>query len=157
MSIKIRKASKNDIPGVLELLKQVNMVHHLGRPDIFNVGTKYSDKELETIFNTESTPVFVAVNESGHVLGHAFCIIKQELHDSILTDIKTLYIDDICVDENTRGEHIGTKLYNHVKDYAISIDCYNVTLNVWSCNLTAMSFYESLGMKPQKIGMEAIL
>jgi len=32
-----------------------------------------------------------------------------------------------------------------------------VTLNVWCCNESAMKFYESLGMKPQKIGMEAIL
>ena len=77
--------------------------------------------------------------------------------EHVLTPIKSLYIDDLCVDENCRGKHIGTKLFAFVKDYAKDIGCYNVTLNVWSCNEGAMKFYESLGMKPQKVGMEAIL
>ena len=32
-----------------------------------------------------------------------------------------------------------------------------ITLNVWTGNDSAMRFYEKMGMKPQKIGMEAIL
>ena len=35
--------------------------------------------------------------------------------------------------------------------------CYNVTLNVWSCNESAMKFYEKCGLVPQKVGMEQIL
>ncbi len=33
----------------------------------------------------------------------------------------------------------------------------NLTLNVWADNVSAVGFYESLGMKIQKIGMEKIL
>lgn len=155
----IRRAEQRDIPGILELLVQVDMVHHNGRPDLFKgPATKYNAEELAAIIRDDKTPVFVFTDESdSSVYGHAFCVLKQELHDSVLTDIKTLYIDDICVDENARRQHVGTQLYETVIAYAKEIGCYNVTLNVWACNPGAQAFYEKCGMKPQKIGMETIL
>ena len=154
----VRRAEKKDIPRILELLVQVNMVHHEGRPDLFRgPSTKYNAQELEEILTDENTPVFVCENENGYVTGHAFCIHKQVIGDSILTDIKTLYIDDICVDEAFRGKSVGKALYRYVLDYAGKSDCYNITLNVWSCNPNAIKFYEHMGLKPQKIGMEMIL
>ena len=102
-------------------------------------------------------PVFVCIDDEGNVAGHAFCIFKQVLNDSVLTEIKTLYIDDICVDEKMRGKHIGKMLFDHVREFAKKNGFYNITLNVWTCNPGAMRFYESLGMLPQKTGMEMIL
>ena len=154
----VRRANKNDIPRILELLVQVDMVHHNGRPDIFKgPTTKYNAAELEEIIADDETPVFVFADENDKVLGHAFCIHKQELNNNVLTDIKTLYIDDICVDENARGKHVGKTLYESVIGYAKENGFYNVTLNVWSCNPGALKFYEDMGLKPQKIGMEKIL
>ena len=154
----VRRANKNDIPRILELLVQVDMVHHNGRPDIFKgPATKYNAAELEEIIADDETPVFVFADENDKVLGHAFCIHKQELNNNVLTDIKTLYIDDICVDENARGKHVGKTLYESVIEYAKENGFYNVTLNVWSCNPGALKFYEAMGLKPQKIGMEKIL
>ena len=153
----IRNAISTDIPGILNLLLQVDMVHHNGRPDLFKgPATKYNAEELQKILNDPMTPVFVCI-DGEIVLGHAFCIHKQVVGDSVLTDIKTLYIDDICVDENNRGKHIGKLLYEHVLEYAKKSGFYNITLNVWTCNPDAMKFYESLGLKPQKICMETIL
>ena len=91
------------------------------------------------------------------MLGYAFCIFQQHLNNNILTDIKTLYIDDLCVDETIRGQHIGSSLYQAVLAFAREQGCYNVTLNVWSCNTSAIKFYEAMGLKPQKVGMEVIL
>ncbi|WP_367924391.1 N-acetyltransferase family protein [uncultured Ruthenibacterium sp.] len=154
----IRRALESDIPGVNRLLFQVNQVHHQGRPDLFKSGgRKYTDSQLVEIFSDDSRPVFVAENENGQVLGYAFCMFQQHIDDNILTDVKTLYIDDICVDEECRGQHIGRRLYDYVIDFARAAGCYNVTLNVWSCNPTAQEFYEKCGMKPQKTGMEQIL
>ena len=154
----VRRAKKEDISEILELLIQVDMVHHNGRPDIFKgPATKYNAEELETIIADDSTPVFVCVNEDGKILGHAFCVHKQFKNDSVLTDIRTLYIDDICVDENIRGQKVGETLYNYVVEYAKAEGFYNITLNVWSCNPGAVKFYETMGLKPQKIGMEYIL
>ena len=156
-NIVIRRAQEKDIPRVEELLLQVDMVHHIGRPDLFHVGRKYTSEQLKLIFVNEKTPVFVAVDESDTVMGYAFCMFKQVLEDNILTDIKTIYIDDLCVDEKLRGKGVGMALYQYVLSFARESGCYNVTLNVWTCNEPAMRFYEKCGMKPQKIGMETIL
>lgn len=155
----IRRAEQRDIPDILKLLLQVDMVHHNGRPDLFKgPATKYNAEELEAILKDDSTPVFVCTDESdSRVVGHAFCMHKQVLHDNVLTDVKTLYVDDICVDENCRRQLVGKRLYEAVLAYARESGCYNVTLNVWACNPQALAFYESCGMRPQKIGMETIL
>lgn len=154
----IRRAEEKDMKGINNLLFQVLMVHHNGRPDLFKPGgKKYTDDELKDILHNDKTPIFVGVDEADNVMGYAFCIFQQHLNNNILTDIKTLYIDDLCVDENLRGQRIGKKLYEYVLDFAREQGCYNVTLNVWSCNESAMKFYESCGLVPQKVGMEKIL
>lgn len=154
----IRKAKENDIDKIKDLLNQVLKVHHDGRPDIFKYDSKigkYTDKELIAIIGNEDTPVFVA--DDGEVVGYAFCILQQYKNHNIFTDIKTLYIDDLCVNKNVRGEGIGKKLYDYVLEYAKEKGCYNVTLNVWSENESAMRFYEKCGLKPMKVGMEVKL
>ena len=153
----IRRSIEKDIPKIIDLLKQVCLVHHNGRPDIFKVGTKYSAEELKVILKDESRPILVSVDENDNVQGYCFCIYQQHVNNSVLTDIKTLYIDDLCVDETLRGKHIGKDLYESAVKLAKDTGCYNLTLNVWSCNQSALKFYESLGLLPQKIGMELIL
>ena len=153
----IRRATVADIPKIGELLRQVCLVHHMGRPDIFKAGRKYSDEELERMIPDDTRPILVSVNEVGEVTGYCFCIFLQHKDNSALTDIKTLYIDDLCVDENLRGRHIGKELYDAAVKLARDCGCYNLTLNVWSCNTSALKFYEKCGLKPQKIGMETIL
>ena len=154
----IRKAKTADLEGIKSLLLQVLTVHHNGRPDIFKGNCrKYTDEQILEIIADENTPVLVAADEDDSVMGYAFCIFRQHTDSNIMTDIKTLYIDDLCVDENIRGRHIGSSLYNAVLDFARENGCYNVTLNVWSCNTSAMKFYEKMGLVPQKIGMEKIL
>ena len=154
--MQIRRATTNDIPGLVRLLEQVLMVHHNGRPDLFKPGArKYTDEELVTLLADDTRPIFAAVDENGEMLGYAFCIFQQHLNNNILTDIRTLYIDDLCVDETCRGQHIGKALYEYVLNFALG--CRSVTLNVWCGNDSAMRFYEKCGMKPQKIGMETIL
>ena len=156
--MEVRRAEIKDIQGILQLLVQVDMVHHKGRPDIFKgPATKYNAGELEKIITDETTPVFVCTDDEGRVIGHAFCIHKQEKDNPVLTDIRTLYIDDICVDEQARGKHVGRTIYEHVLEYAKNQGFYNITLNVWSCNPGAIGFYETLGFKPQKIGMEMLV
>lgn len=154
----IRRAQLTDKKGINSLLHQVLTVHHNGRPDLFKGNcTKYTDEELSQIILDDSRPIFVATDENETVLGYTFCIFQQHLNDNILTDIKTLYIDDLCVDETLRGQHIGRQLYDAVITFAKENGCYNVTLNVWSLNEAAMKFYEKCGLKPQKVGMEKIL
>ena len=152
----IRKASKEDIKRIIDLLHQVNMVHHVIRPDLFKPHTtKYNEQELEALLHDDSKPIFVFDEED--VLGYAFCQVSEERNHQLLEDHKTLYIDDICVDEAARGKHVGTLLYKYVREYAKSIGCNNITLNVWEGNDAALSFYRNMGMGVQKTTMEVIL
>ena len=154
----IRRAEEKDIPKILDLLVQVDMIHHNARPDIFKgPATKYNDNELRVILKNEATPVFICTDEKDFPLGHAFCIHRQVVGDSVLTDVRTLYIDDICVDSAARGKHVGKTLFDHVVALAREQGFYNVTLNVWTCNPSALKFYEAMGLVPQRIGMEIIL
>jgi ribosomal protein S18 acetylase RimI-like enzyme len=152
----IRKAEKRDVGRIIELLHQVNMVHHVIRPDLFKpYTTKYDEQALEELLNNGNKPIFVF--DDGVVQGYAFCQVTEVKNDQLLQDIKTLYIDDICVDETARGKHVGKALYDYVHDYALSIGCYNITLNVWEGNEPAICFYRNMGMQVQKTTMETIL
>ena len=152
----IRTANTSDIKRIIELLHQVNMVHHVIRPDLFKTHTtKYNEQELERLLNDKNKPIFVY--DDGEVRGYAFCQISEVKDNRLLQDVKTLYIDDICVDENARGQHVGKALYEYVRDYARSIGCHHITLNVWEGNDAALGFYRNMGMQVQKTTMETIL
>ena len=152
--MEIRIAGVEDIPGLIELLKQVGEVHHQIRPDIFRAGAqKYNEADLEELLKDPNRPIFVAV-EGETVLGHCFCELKITEASTVLMDSRSFYIHDLCVDENCRGQHVGKALYDHVCGYAREIGCDTITLNVWCGNESAMIFYERQGMKPRNIHME---
>ena len=152
----IRFAEKRDIPGMIELLKQVGEVHHQIRPDLFRSGAqKYNEADLEELLKDADRPIFIA-DMDGTVAGYCFCILQITENNPVLCDRKVLYIDDLCVEETLRGQGIASKLYDHTLDYARNLGCDAVTLNVWYGN-GAQKFYEKCGMRFQKIGMEVVL
>lgn len=154
----IERATERDIQGINNLLRQVLEIHHKGRPDLFKSNAKkYTDAQLAEILKDDSRPIFAAKDSSGNVVGYAFCMFVEHKNDNIMQAVKSLYIDDLCVDEGARGMHIGKALFEYVKDFAEKEKCYNITLNVWGCNESAKRFYEKCGLKPQKICMETIL
>ena len=155
--MEIRFAETRDIPGMINLLLEVGEVHHRIRPDLFRAGAqKYDEQTLARMLTDDTRPIFVAV-EDGKVLGYCFCILQVRKNDPVLLDDRSLYIDDLCVDENTRGRHVGSALYDYAVNYAREIGCDSLTLNVWCGNDSAMAFYESRGLKPRNIHMEAKL
>ncbi|WP_218654261.1 GNAT family N-acetyltransferase [Streptococcus pluranimalium] len=153
----IRRAVVADIPKLQNLLSQILSVHHAVRPDIFKAnGSKFSDQELEDIMSNDQRPIFIYEDDKGDFLGHLFLII-QETKGLATQPKKTLFIDDLCVDESARGQKIGEKLYQFAYQKAIEWECYNLTLNVWNANEGAVRFYEHMGMIPQSMRMETIL
>lgn len=152
----IRKAIIKDIPALDKLLYEVHKVHSDIRPDLFRAGAKkYTDDELAKILTDETTPVFVY--DDGEIQGYAFTVIIDHKNDLSLMPYKSVYIDDLCVEKDCRGKGVGKKLYEHVLSFAKSINAYNVTLNVWAGNDGALKFYEKIGLRVQKTGMEVIL
>ena len=115
----IRDAKEKDIPRILELLKQVLQIHADIRPDIFIPGTtKYTIDELREILKNKETPIYVAVNEADVCVGYAFCQLREQPFSNNMVPFKSLFIDDLCIDQEARGQHIGESLFEYVKNEA---------------------------------------
>lgn len=154
----IRKAEEKDIPRIIELLGQVLQIHADIRPDIFIPGTtKYTVCELRELLKNEAKPVYVAVNEADVCQGYAFCQLKKQPFSNNMIQFRSLFIDDLCIDKQACGQHIGECLFEYVKQEAKKLGCYEVTLNVWTGNTPAEKFYEKMGMKTKERQMEYIL
>lgn len=154
----IRRANENDIPKIIDLLGQVLQIHAEIRPDIFIPGTtKYTAAELSQMLKDETKPIYVAADENDTCVGYAFCQLREQPFSNNMVQFKSLFIDDLCVDKNTRGQHIGEKLFEHVKNEAKRLGCYEVTLNVWAGNTSAEKFYEKMGLKTKERQLEYIL
>ena len=112
----IRKAEEKDILKIMELLGQVLQIHADIRPDIFIPGTtKYSEEELKAILKDEEKPIYVAVNEDDVCIGYAFCQLQEQPFSNNMVPFKSLFIDDLCVDRQIRGQHVGESLFEYVK------------------------------------------
>ena len=156
--IQIRRAVDKDIPRLHELLGQVLQIHAEIRPDIFIPGTtKYTDEELREMIRNEEKPIYVAADEQDVCVGYAFCQLRQQPFSNNMVPFQSLFIDDLCVDEKMRGQHVGESLFAFVKEEAKRLGCYEVTLNVWEGNTSAEKFYEKMGMKTKERQMEYIL
>lgn len=154
--IKIRLATNNDIPYLMELLIYIAKLHHDGRPDIFKDkgSSKYCEEDLQKILSDEKTPVFVAADSAERVLGYAFCVVKETKNNILLHDRKVLYLDDLCVNSNIRGRGIGRKLMEKVQSHAQEIGANSIELNVWDFNKSAIEFYKHCGFSVLKSTME---
>ena len=74
----IRRAQVADIPALEKLLKEILLVHHQARPDLFRAsGKKFSRQQLEALVPDDSKPIFVYEDEQGKILGHLFIIIEN--------------------------------------------------------------------------------
>ena len=154
----IRRAEEKDIEKILDLLSQVLEVHAAIRPDLFISGTtKYPREELLEIIHDDQRPIYVAVDENDLVMGYAFCAVRHQPERANLVQFKYFYIDDLCVDQKLRRQHIAGKLFEYVKEEARRIGCYEIMLNVWEGNDSARSFYDSKGFTPRNTTMEFIL
>lgn len=152
--MEIIKAEIPHIPELKRLLLQVGGVHHDIRPDIFRSGAlKYTNDDLAALLKDEQKPVYAAM-DGDIMLGYCFCQWREFRDSTVLTDRLELYIDDLCVDAESRGNGVAQALYHHVTEIARDRGCHFITLNVWCGNDRAMRFYEKMGLRPRSITMD---
>ena len=107
MAICIRRAKEEDAEAIGRILFEVHAVHHAIRPDLFLEGKrKYDEGEVKTLI--DRTPVLVA--EEDNVIGYAVCFLEETKGGSMAAH-KTLYLDDLCVDEAYRKQGVGRRLF----------------------------------------------
>lgn len=152
----IRKAEVGDISRMLDLLVQVNHVHAVGRPDLFVDGkTKYNNETLAEVLEDSNRITFVCERDR-QVVGYCMCVMEDH-EGGAERPHRSLYIDDLCVDQKVRKTGAGKALYEYVKAYAKENDFYSLTLHVWECNPSARAFYDAMGMVPYMTAMEEVL
>ena len=80
----VRMAEEKDIPRIHELLSQVAMVHHRGRPDLFKYGQrKYTDEQLKEILHDPKRPMTISVwmrQNAGSISGGRSTMQSLDLH-----------------------------------------------------------------------------
>ena len=153
----IRRAQLADIPALEQLLEEILLIHHQARPDLFREkGKKFSRQDLEKLIPDDSKPIFVYEDQEGKILGHLFTIIENHVGQND-QEHKTLFIDDLCVADGSRGQGNGQELFDFARAYAKDLGCYNLTLHVWNANKGALRFYKHQGLKEQFTSMEEIL
>lgn len=157
MNITVRKAEKKDASRLRDLLETIARLHHEGRPDIYAAGAKYTVRDIEEKLQNKDERILVAVNEEDFVLGYTMSQLSQEKGGGVRLPYKKMYIDDVCVDEKFRKHGIGKLLMEATKAEAVREGCHLAELNVWMFNQNAVKFYESCGLKPQRMYMEYVL
>lgn len=156
--ITVRCALPDDYDVIGRLLCEISSQHREGRPDLFaEASTKYDLSAYLALLKDDREVVFSACTEDGTVVGYMICKLIEQRENPVLRDMKTLYIDDLCVDRQYRSCHVGQQLMAAAEEYAKKLDCYNVTLNVWEFNEGARLFYEKQGYETQRRFLEKIL
>ncbi len=155
----VRLANLNDANEIANILFQIQEIHHLGRPDLFkSESRKYDRVQVEDIINKPESVVFSATNSENKIVGYCICYIREVNETDSAKSRKILFVDDLCVDESFRGNHIGETLFNSVREYAISQNDFDaINLNVWEFNQSAIKFYEKMELKTMTRIMELVL
>ena len=116
---------------------------------------------------------FAALNAGEYEKANAYTVraeedIYEDIDDESVNDVifenisyEIWSIDkegDFLIAEVVIGQlSIKTAYIDAVKEYALSIGAYHITLNVWTCNPSAIAFYESIGLSKMEYIMEEIL
>lgn len=156
--MKIRKAKIEDIIEIAELLVQVKKLHETQRPDIFKPTIKKAAKEEAIeILSEKKFQTLIATDENDKAIGMAIYECKERKGHKNLKDARTLWIEDIVVEEKQQGKRIGTRLMEELQKIAKQKKCIRIELNVWNFNTKAYAFYQKLGMNEQRTIMEFVM
>lgn len=152
--MEFRLAVSSDAPAIASALRNMLEIHHNGRPDLFREGaTKYDEKTVADMIAEGKDMIYVAACGLT-VCAYAICRIEYISGHPIRRDMKTMYLDDLCVIPEYRDRGIGHRFMNMLFDEAKKRGCDNFELNVWEFNSRAVSFYESCGLTVQRRRME---
>ena len=147
----IRFANREDYEEVERIAEQVQKMHVEWRPDIYTFEKKiFPDEIFEQII--ENKMLIVATDEE-KVVGFLMYVINKVNFDNQVE--RTLYnVNAVAVDEECRGQGIGHKLFDYLKDIAKENNMDAIELQVNAENKAAKAMYEKYGFTDKSINME---
>ena len=147
----IRIAKLEDYEVIEALAKDVQKMHIKWRPDIYTLESNMIPKEFFKPIVDNKT-MYVA-EEDNKVKGFIMYTEKEYNIDNQVQRI-TYAIDAIAVDKQYRGQGIGTKLIDKIKEIAKDNNVDAIELQVNAKNIAAKAMYEKYGFSDKSINME---
>ncbi len=142
--LKIIQPTIDEWSKINELAKQVHKLHINWNSDLFlDVEEVISMERLNKLLETDS--IYVA-KVNGEIVGYIIIDIKEK-DNGFMRYRKLLSIDTLCIDEDFRGQGIGTKILEFAKNIAKEENCTDMHLTVNPNNENAIKVYEKFGMK----------
>ena len=133
----IRKATKNDMPSVLELIQELATFEK--EPDA--VVVTVDDLVRDGFSENPLFQCFVA-EVDGEIIGMALYYYRYSTWKG-----KTIHLEDLIVKENKRGTGAGFALYKEIIKQGKAENVRRIEWNVLDWNTPAIDFYEKSGAK----------
>ena len=133
----IRKATKNDMPSVLELIQELATFEK--EPDA--VVVTFDDLIRDGFSENPLFQCFVA-EVDGEIIGMALYYYRYSTWKG-----KTIHLEDLIVKENKRGTGAGFALYKEIIKQGKAENVRRIEWNVLDWNTPAINFYEKSGAK----------
>jgi GNAT superfamily N-acetyltransferase len=131
----VRKGHREDMPAVLELIKELAVFEN--EPDAVVVTVE--ELERDGFGPTPLFSTFVA-EENGDIIGMALFYYRYSTWKG-----KTIHLEDLIVTQSKRGTGAGSALYKEFMKNAKKEGVRRVEWNVLDWNTHAIEFYERSG------------
>jgi ribosomal protein S18 acetylase RimI-like enzyme len=148
MSLEIRKAAESDLPAVLRLYAQPGMDN--GR--VLNVDA--AAKILRRMGTYPEYAVYLAAADDGSVVGTFALLVMDNLAHM---GTPSAVVEDVCVDEQFRGQGIGRAMMDFAMELARQHGCYKLALSSNAAREGAHAFYRSLGFEQHGLSFHVAL
>jgi len=139
MTVQIRVATRADVPLIRELIQA--LADYEREPD----AVKASEADLaRTLFDEGATAHSVICEQDGEAVGFAVYFFNY----STWLDRNGLYLEDLFVRPEARGQGAGLALLRHLARLAVDKGCGRFEWSVLDWNQPAIDFYRAAGAKP---------
>lgn len=138
--IEIRDAKKSDAPTILQFITELAIYEK--EPDAVKTDEQAI---IKTLFSEGATAHSVICLEDDEPIGFAVYFYNY----STWLGKNGLYLEDLYVSPDSRGNGAGKLIMKHLANKAIKNDCGRFEWVVLDWNQPAIDFYNSIGAKAQ--------
>lgn len=139
----IRKAGMDDVEALRSLYRELEEDAVRYQPEHFRLGSR-DDSFFEDIFASDSQDILVAEN-GGRVVGFSHVMMIEQKKIPCLKPQTVVYIQDLDVCADMRGQGVGTRLMEASKAYGLARGADFIRTQVFPQNAGGLRFYQRSG------------